>query len=97
MTVEQRFAPPRPPDLPFPELRAGNLGVRIACTSAEIDAVPAGARLLPEQQVQEQECSRRDREHAPGMLLAVDDDLDLRTPGAEQQFLHDVCRRSAVT
>src|ERR1700760_4408805 len=41
MTVEQRFAPSRPPDLPFPELRAGNLGVRIACTSAEIDAVQA--------------------------------------------------------
>ena len=28
-------------DLPFPELRAGNLGVRIAATKAEIDAVQA--------------------------------------------------------
>jgi hypothetical protein len=74
---------------------AAAIAVSAKIKSAEIDAVPAGARLLPEQQIQEPECSQRDREHAPGMLLAVDDDL--RTSGAEQQFLHDVCRRSAVT
>ena len=28
-------------DLPFPEFRAGNLGVRVADTAAEIDAVQA--------------------------------------------------------
>ena len=41
MTVEQRLrAAPADPH-PFPELRAGNLGVRIAATQAEIDAVQA--------------------------------------------------------
>jgi putative hemolysin len=42
MTVEQMLAKTRADSsLPFPELRAGNLGVRIASTAAEIDAVQA--------------------------------------------------------
>jgi len=42
MTIEQRFALIAPDlRLPFPELRAGNLGVRLAISSAEIDAVQA--------------------------------------------------------
>ena len=41
MTVEQRIGGAAPSGLPFPELRAGNLGVRIAATPAEIDAVQA--------------------------------------------------------
>ncbi|HXT79731.1 MAG TPA: GNAT family N-acyltransferase [Acetobacteraceae bacterium] len=39
MTVEQPLGYDDAPWLPFPELRAGNLGVRIAATAAEIDAV----------------------------------------------------------
>jgi putative hemolysin len=41
MTYEQMIAKTRLDQLPFPELRAGNLGVRIAATAAEIDAVQA--------------------------------------------------------
>jgi putative hemolysin len=41
MTIEQAIARGRPDTLPFPELRAGNLGVRIAASAAEIDAVQA--------------------------------------------------------
>ena len=41
MTVEQRLGGREASNLPFPELRAGNLGVRIAATPAEIDAVQA--------------------------------------------------------
>src|SRR5579863_1277727 len=41
MTIEQAIARARPDTLPFPELRAGNLGVRIAAGAAEIDAVQA--------------------------------------------------------
>jgi len=41
MTVEQAIARSRNDSLPFAELRAGNLGVRIATTAAEIDAVQA--------------------------------------------------------
>ncbi len=41
MTIEQMIAQPRPDNLPFVELRAGNLGVRIAASAAEIDAVQA--------------------------------------------------------
>ena len=41
MTVEQVIARARADQLPFPELRVGNLGVRIAVTAAEIDAVQA--------------------------------------------------------
>jgi len=41
MTVEQIIAKGRSANLPFPELRVGNLGVRIAVTAAEIDAVQA--------------------------------------------------------
>jgi putative hemolysin len=41
MTIEQKLAVPGAPALPFPELRAGPLGVRIAVTPAEIDAVQA--------------------------------------------------------
>jgi L-ornithine Nalpha-acyltransferase len=41
MTVEQRLRTVPTEPHPFPELRAGNLGVRVAATSAEIDAVQA--------------------------------------------------------
>ncbi|HLJ06609.1 MAG TPA: GNAT family N-acyltransferase [Acetobacteraceae bacterium] len=41
MTVEQKLAPGPVDNLPFAELRVGNLGVRIAVTAAEIDAVQA--------------------------------------------------------
>ena len=41
MTIEQRIGGLGDPSLPFPELRAGNLGVRIATSVAEIDAVQA--------------------------------------------------------
>ena len=42
MTVEQMLAKTlAASSLPFPELRAGNLGVRIASTAAEVDAVQA--------------------------------------------------------
>ncbi|HTW68963.1 MAG TPA: GNAT family N-acyltransferase [Acetobacteraceae bacterium] len=40
MTIEQRIGR-TDTDLPFPELRAGNLGVRIAVTPAETNAVQA--------------------------------------------------------
>jgi len=80
MTVEQRFAPSRPPDLPFPELRAGNLGVRIACTSAEIDAVQALRYRVFYQEMGAQAdaptaASRRDRDAYDAVadhLLVVD-------------------------
>ncbi len=39
MTYEQMIARARTDHLPFPELRAGNLGVRIGASAAEIDAV----------------------------------------------------------
>jgi L-ornithine Nalpha-acyltransferase len=41
MTVEQAIGVWSAPRLPFPEVRAGNLGVRLAATAAEIDAVGA--------------------------------------------------------
>jgi putative hemolysin len=41
MTIEQMLARARSDALPFPELRTGNLGVRIASSAAEIDAVQA--------------------------------------------------------
>jgi putative hemolysin len=41
MTFEQLIAGARVDHLPFPELRAGNLGVRVADSAAEIDAVQA--------------------------------------------------------
>jgi len=41
MTVEQVIARTRTDQLPFPELRVGSLGVRIAVTAAEVDAVQA--------------------------------------------------------
>jgi putative hemolysin len=41
MTAEQNFAVAQVERTPFQELRAGNLGVRLATTSAEIDAVQA--------------------------------------------------------
>ena len=41
MTYEQMIAKTRLDQLPFPELRGGNLGVRIAASAAEIDAVQA--------------------------------------------------------
>jgi len=41
MTVEHAIGVRAPPNLRFPEVRAGNLGVRLASTPAEIDAVEA--------------------------------------------------------
>lgn len=41
MTVELRLRPGTQPALPFAELRAGNLGVRLAVFPAELDAVQA--------------------------------------------------------
>ena len=41
MTYEQLIAGRAADHIPFPELRAGNLGVRVARTAAEIDAVQA--------------------------------------------------------
>jgi L-ornithine Nalpha-acyltransferase len=41
MTFDQMIARTRPDHGPFPELRVGNLGVRIAASVAEIDAVQA--------------------------------------------------------
>jgi L-ornithine Nalpha-acyltransferase len=41
MTVEQMIGRTRIDTLPFPELRAGNLGVRIAAGAPELDAVQA--------------------------------------------------------
>jgi L-ornithine Nalpha-acyltransferase len=41
MTVEQKIRLARAETLPFPEIRAGSLGVRIAATQTEIDAVQA--------------------------------------------------------
>jgi putative hemolysin len=41
MTYEQLVAGRRPDPAPFPELRANNLGVRVARSSAEVDAVQA--------------------------------------------------------
>ena len=41
MTFEQMIAGTRTYHRPFPELRGGNLGVRVACSAAEIDAVQA--------------------------------------------------------
>ena len=39
MTLEQRLRTAPAAPLPFPELHAGNLGVRVAATEGEIDAV----------------------------------------------------------
>jgi putative hemolysin len=41
MTFEQMIATARTDHRPFSELRGGNLGVRVACSAAEIDAVQA--------------------------------------------------------
>ena len=41
MTYEQMIAGSRTVNRPFAELRGGNLGVRIACSAAEVDAVQA--------------------------------------------------------
>jgi L-ornithine Nalpha-acyltransferase len=41
LTYEQLIASRASDNIPFPELRAGNLGVRVARTAAEIDAVQA--------------------------------------------------------
>jgi putative hemolysin len=41
VTAEPRIGCLAEPTVPFPELRAGNLGVRVAATAAEIDAVQA--------------------------------------------------------
>jgi putative hemolysin len=41
VTVDQRLGGLTAPSGPFPELRAGNLGVRVAVTQAETDAVQA--------------------------------------------------------
>lgn len=39
MTIEQLIARSQPDSRPFPELRVGNLGVRVGVSAAEIDAV----------------------------------------------------------
>jgi putative hemolysin len=80
MTFEQLIAARRLDRAPFPELRAGNLGVRVARSSAEIDAVQAlryrvfysemGARADPATTA-----SRRDRDAFDDVadhLLVVD-------------------------
>ena len=71
---------PRTAELPFPELRAGNLGVRIAVTPQEIDAVQAlryrvfygemGAR--PDAETSRSERDRDDFDAVADHLLVVD-------------------------
>jgi L-ornithine Nalpha-acyltransferase len=88
MTVEQRLriAPTDPH--PFPELRVGNLGVRVAATQAEIDAVQALRYRVFYQEMGAQAdaataTSRRDRDAFDAVadhLLVVDHAIG---PGAE--------------
>ena len=88
MTVEQLIAARTASPGPFPELRAGNLGVRVAATPAEIDAVQAlryrvfygemGARADPDTAR-----TGRDRDRFDSIadhLLVVDHTIG---PGAE--------------
>jgi len=88
VTVEQLIAARTASPGPFPELRAGNLGVRVAATPAEIDAVQAlryrvfygemGARADPDTAR-----TGRDRDRFDSIadhLLVVDHTIG---PGAE--------------
>ena len=73
----------------FPEIRAGNLGVRLAATAAEMDAVQAlRYRIFYEEMgaVPDAEAlaSRRDRDRFDPVadhLLVIDHDLDDGAPG----------------
>lgn len=88
MTIEQAIARVRPGTLPFPELRAGNLGVRIAASAAEIDAVQALRYRVFYQEMGAQAdaatiATRRDRDAfdlVADHLLVVDHAIG---PGAE--------------
>ena len=89
MTVEQKIAMASPGKaLPFAELRAGSLGVRIAVTAAEIDAVQALRYRVFYQEMGARAdaattASRRDRDAFDAIadhLLVVDHAIG---PGAE--------------
>lgn len=88
MTAEQLLARSRTTSLPFPELRVGNLGVRIAATAAEVDAVQALRYRVFYQEMGAQAdaataSSRRDRDLYDAVadhLLVVDHSIG---PGAE--------------
>jgi putative hemolysin len=88
MTVEQAIARSRNDSLPFAELRAGNLGVRIATTAAEIDAVQALRYRVFYDEMGAQadvttQATRRDRDTFDAVadhLLVVDHAIG---PGAE--------------
>ena len=88
VTIEQRLAGGGSPVLPFPELRAGNLGVRVATTPAEIDAVQALRyrvfyRELGAEADDITACTERDRDRFDAVadhLLVVDHAIG---PGAE--------------
>src|SRR5690242_16146197 len=88
MTIEQMLARARSDALPFPELRAGNLGVRIAATAAEIDAVQALRYRVFYDEMGAQadtaaQAARRDRDAFDAVadhLLVVDHEIG---PGAE--------------
>lgn len=88
VTIEQRLAGGGSPILPFPELRAGNLGVRVATTPAEIDAVQALRyrvfyRELGAEADDITACTERDRDRFDAVadhLLVVDHAIG---PGAE--------------
>ena len=88
MTVEQKLATTQTDGPSFPELRAGNLGVRIAETTAEIDAVQALRYRVFYQEMgatadAATAASRRDRDAFDAVadhLLVVDHAIG---PGAE--------------
>jgi len=88
VTIEQRLAGGGSLILPFPELRAGNLGVRVATTPAEIDAVQALRyrvfyRELGAEADELTACTERDRDRFDAVadhLLVVDHAIG---PGAE--------------
>jgi L-ornithine Nalpha-acyltransferase len=88
VTVEQRIGRRIAPSEPFPELRAGNLGVRVATTPAEIDAVQALRyrvfyRELGARADAETARSSRDRDRFDSIadhLLVIDHTIG---PGAE--------------
>jgi putative hemolysin len=88
MTAEQKLATTQTDGPPFPELRTGNLGVRIAQTTAEIDAVQALRYRVFYQEMgatadAATAASRRDRDAFDAVadhLLVVDHAIG---PGAE--------------
>src|ERR1700682_3456757 len=58
--------------------------------------IAAGRRpVFPEHQIQQQDCDQHRGEHAPGILLAIGEDL--RTPTPEQELLHGGDYRPALT